>query len=239
MKSEINNKMKIRSSSKYRLSDDYDNNSDNFNSSHRKLENITDENSWEINIDDSISLKHKFQSIQKHRSKITFSSLKNLTDDLSLCNVDEDDDFRDNKLDHYLIVHSIEDNTSVQYSISSDVTKSFSNSSLSDDNSDKCSFEKESDDDDAAIDDGDVADDHADDDVVDDDDDDDDHVDDHVDDCDDDDDDVADDHVDDDDDDDRPLCRIAALEPIPSFMNFNSHYYRVESHGNFAYFNDV
>ncbi len=204
MKSEINNTMKIRSSSKYRLSDDYGN-SDNFYSSHRQLENITDESSWEINIDNSISLKHNFQSIQRHRSKLLFSSLRILTDELSLRNVDEDDEFRDNKLDHHLIVHSIEDYNSDQYSISSDVTNRFSNSSLlsDDNNSDKCNLEKESDDDDDAIDD----------------------------DCDDDD--------DDDDDDDRPLYRIAPLEPIPSFMNFNFDINRTESCGNFAYFNDV
>ena len=197
MKSEINNTMKIRSSSKYRLSDDYGN-SDNFDSSHRQLENVTDESSWEINIDNSISLKHNFQSIQRHRSKLLFSSVRILTDELSVRNVDEDDEFRDNKLDHHLIVHSIEDNNSDQYSISSDVTNSFSNSSLSDDNnSDKCNFEKESDDDDDAIDD----------------------------DC--------------DDDDDIPLCRIAPLEPIPSFMNFNFDINRTESCGNFAYFNHV
>jgi hypothetical protein len=188
MKSDMNN---IRSSSKYRLSDDYDNNNNDNFSSYRQLENNTDYNRWEVNIDNNISSKNNFQSIQRHRRKLLFSSLKILTDDLSLHNVDEVDDFRDNKLDHHLIVHSIEDNNSVQYSISSDVTNSFSNSSLSDDNSEKCSFEKESDDDDN------------------------------------------------DNDDDRPLCRIAQLEPIPSFMNFNYDINRTESRGNFAYFNDV
>jgi len=200
----MDNLKESSSSCKYKLSNDENENDDNvidddiydyddkkINYSHSELENITDDDSLEIDIDNSKSREQQmslfksddydFQSIQRKRNKI-FSSLRILTDEFSLSNLieDKDDDIFDKNNSYqsnrptYVVL--FDDDNSIQYSIASDFTNNYSDSSLSDDvSNDKRNYNRylESD---------------------------------------------YNDSDDDDDDDDRPLSLIAQLEPIPSFM---------------------